>query len=221
MIADLDSLNEEYHKLRPEERLEVLFRKLGNQRILFTSSFGTTAVVLLHMLSRVKPDAAVYFLDTGYHFKETLAYKEEISRLLNLQIIDVQAEARKHRFTQENDTWRHNTDLCCYINKVRPVEELQQNCDVWVSGILRFQNANRVNMRIWERKQNQELLKFHPLIDMTPDEVMLYMQVWDLPTHPLVGEGYESIGCHHCTAKGSGRSGRWQGSAKTECGLHT
>lgn len=220
MISEIDSLNEHFDKLRPEERLKELFDKLGDQRILFTSSFGSTAVVLLHMLSRVRPETPVYFLDTGYHFKETLAYKEQIAQLLNLQIIDVQAEARKHRFTIENETFKKNTDLCCYINKVRPVEELQQNCDIWVSGILRFQNANRVNMRVFERKPNQNLIKFHPIIDMTPNEVMLYMQIYDLPTHPLVDEGYDSIGCHHCTSKGSGRSGRWQGSAKTECGLH-
>ncbi|WP_224997537.1 phosphoadenylyl-sulfate reductase [Cesiribacter sp. SM1] len=218
MIAEIDLLNERFDKLTPEERLKDLFNVQDEKKILFTSSFGSTAVVLLHMLSRVKPGMPVYFLDTGYHFKQTLDYKNQVAAQLNLNIIDVKAEERKFKFTSENETWRYNQDLCCYINKVRPVEELQKNYDVWVSGLLRFQNANRVNMKVWERKQ--DILKFHPIIDMTQEEVMLYMQIWDLPMHPLVEEGYDSIGCLHCTAKGSGRSGRWKDSAKTECGLH-
>lgn len=218
MTSEIDSLNERYDQLRPEDRLKELFNDFEEGKILFTSSFGSTAVILLHMLSRVKPGMPVHFLDTGYHFKETLAYKTQLKEILNLNIIDVQADKRKHSFTIENQTWRNNSDLCCYINKVRPVEELQQHYNVWVSGLLRFQNANRLNMKVWERKQDK--LKFHPIIDMTPEEVMLYMQIWDLPMHPLVEEGYDSIGCHHCTAKGSGRAGRWMNSGKTECGLH-
>ena len=217
--SEIESLNSRFDPLRPEERLKELFELFGDQDILITSSFGTTAVILLHMLSRVRPDIPVYFLDTGYHFKETLEYKNQLAEQLNLKFIDVGAAENRHRFSIENQTWKTNQDLCCFINKVYPIDQLKQQFKVWVSGILRFQNANRQNMNIWERKHD-DILKFHPIIDMSQEEVMLYMQIWDLPTHPLVNEGYDSIGCFHCTTKGNGRSGRWKDSAKTECGLH-
>jgi phosphoadenosine phosphosulfate reductase len=218
MISDIDSLNIRFDQMRPEERLKELFELVDEKKVLITSSFGSTAVILLHMLSKARPGMPVYFLDTGFHFQETLDYKAQVAKQLNLQIIDVKAREPQHTFTKENQTWRHNQDLCCYINKVRPQEQLQQNFDVWVSGLLRFQNANRVNMQVWQRRQ--DIYKFHPIVDMTQDEVQLYMQIWDLPTHPLVEQGYDSIGCHHCTAKGTGRSGRWKDTTKTECGLH-
>lgn len=218
-IESIESLNNRFTPLRPEERIQELFSLLDEQKILFTSSFGATAVVLLHMLSKIRPGMPVHFLDTGYHFQETLDFKHELAQKLNLNFIDVKAAERRHRFTRENSTFKHNQDLCCYINKVQPIDSLKENYSVWVSGLLRFQNANRQNMKVWERRHD-DILKFHPIIDMSQEEVMLYMQVWDLPLHPLVTQGYDSIGCHHCTAKGNGRAGRWKDTAKTECGLH-
>ena len=220
-IESLESLNTRFEVMRPEERFKELFNLVDDQKILFTSSFGSTAVILLHMLSKIRPGAPVHFLDTGYHFKETLDYKNQLAEQLNLQFIDVKSATNRYNFTAENQTWKNNQDLCCYINKVQPIDDLKKNYEVWVSGLLRFQNANRQNMNIWERRVRDNIIKFHPIIDMTQDEVVLYMQIYDLPMHPLVDQGYDSIGCHHCTAKGNGRSGRWQNAGKTECGLHT
>ncbi len=219
MMSDIESLNNRFTPLRPEDRLKALFELLDEQKILITSSFGSTAVVLLHMLSKVRPGMTVHFLDTGYHFEETLAYKTELAQKLNLTFVDVRAVERKHRFTAENNTWKHNQDLCCFINKVEPIDDLKKNYSVWISGLLRYQNANRQNMKVWERK-HEDITKFHPIIDMTHDEVLLYMQIYDLPMHPLVEQGYDSIGCRSCTAKGNGRSGRWKDTPKSECGLH-
>lgn len=218
MTNDIDSWNKEFTPLSPAERLKELFEHVDEKEVLVTSSFGSTSVLLLHMLSKAKPGFPVYFIDTGYHFKETLAYREQLASQFNLQIISVGAEERKHRFTRENETWRFNHDLCCFINKVSPVDELKKKHKVWVSGLLRFQNANRQNMEVFEDRQG--ILKFHPIIDMKQDEVALYSQLYDLPVHPLLEKGYDSIGCTHCTAKGSGRAGRWMDSAKSECGLH-
>ena len=105
-----------------------------------------------------------------------------------------------------------------YINKTNPLEMIKPNFDVWVSGILRFQNGFRKQLNVFESKA--EMLNFYPLIDLTREEVGQYIKIYDLTVHPLVHEGYDSIGCTHCTKKGNKREGRWIDSAKDECGLH-
>lgn len=217
-IGSLDSLNTEFAQLSPLDRLAKLFDYVDEKELLFTSSFGSTSVLLLHMLSKVRPSFPVHFINTGYHFEETLAYRQLLTDQFGLQVIDVAAEERKHRFTKENETWRYNQDLCCFINKVSPIDAIKKEHKIWISGLLRFQNANRQKMEIFQPSPN--IIKFHPIIDMTPDEVALYRQIYDLPLHPLLEKGYDSIGCTHCTAKGSGRTGRWMNSTKSECGLH-
>ncbi|WP_017731445.1 phosphoadenylyl-sulfate reductase [Nafulsella turpanensis] len=218
MKDEIDSWNKSFQKLSPRERLYALFEKVEEKDILLTSSFGSTSAVLLHMLSKVRPGFSVYFVDTGYHFEETLTYRELVTKQLGLTLIDVRAEERKHRFTRENETWKLNQDLCCFINKVSPVDELKRRHLIWVSGLLRFQSENRQKMELFE--QRPDIVKFHPVIDMKPEEVALYRQIHELPEHPLLRQGYDSIGCKHCTVKGAGRSGRWADSPKTECGLH-
>ncbi len=218
MTEDIGSLNHKFTSLNAADRLKALFEETDEKDVLVTSSFGSTSVVLLHMLSKARPGFPVYFINTGFHFDETIAYRKQLEEQFNLQVIDAGAEERKHRFTSVNETWRYNQDLCCSINKVGPVDELKKNHKVWISGLLRFQNANRQNMQVFEKKQ--DIIKFHPIIDMTAEEVALYMQIYDLPVHPLVKQGYDSIGCAHCTAKGTGRTGRWMNTSKIECGLH-
>ncbi|EMR02948.1 phosphoadenylyl-sulfate reductase [Cesiribacter andamanensis] len=218
IVEETDSLTLRFAGLTPQERLEALFRLVPQEQVLFTSSFGSTSAVLLHLLSRVRPGMPVHFVDTGFHFPETLAYKELLAGRLGLRLIDVGADARRHRFTRENETWRYNPDLCCYINKVYPVDRLKGDYKVWISGLLGFQNPQRQQKTLFEKKG--DILKLHPILDMSQQEVLLYLKVWDLPLHPLLAQGYESIGCTHCTARGQGRSGRWMDSTKTECGLH-
>lgn len=215
---DLDILNKDFDALSSVDRLAKLFEVFDSERVLMTSSFGATSVVLLHMLSKIKPDHPIYFIDTGYLFPETIRYREQLIEKLKLNVVDVKAKANHHRFTQENLTWKYTSDLCCFINKVGPTEKLKEGKEVWISGLLRFQNANREKLRVFE--QRGEILKFHPIIDMTEEEVQTYCLIYELPLNPLVYQGYGSIGCTHCTAKGEGREGRWLNSSKTECGLH-
>lgn len=215
---NLVRLNERYHPLSPLERMEQLFSEFDHDRILMTSSFGTTSVILLHMISKVAPNHPVYLVNTDYLFEETIQYKEEIKGKLELNIIEVGAQENKHRFTQENQTWKYQNDLCCFINKVDPTNQLKNGKDVWISGLLRFQNANRHHLRIFEPRS--ELLKFHPIIDMTAEEVSLYSTIYELPQNKLYYQGYGSVGCTHCTEKGDNREGRWLYKQKTECGLH-
>lgn len=218
MKEEIGYLNKRFASLSPQERVAALFEEVAEEDVLVTSSFGSTSAILLHMLSKARPGFPVYFVDTGYHFEETLAYRELLIGKLGLTLIDARAEERKHRFTKENETWRLNQDLCCFINKVSPVDELKSRHKIWVSGLLRFQNENRQRMELFE--QRPDIIKFHPIIDMSPEEVVLYRQVYELPQHPMVRQGYDSIGCSHCTVKGTGRAGRWADSAKSECGLH-
>ncbi len=207
-----------YEKLTPQERLENLFNTVDPDKILVTSSFGSTSFVLLHMISQVKPDHPIYFVNTSYLFEETLAYKNLLKEKLNLRIIETSAPENRQNFTRQNESWRYNQDLCCFINKVDPVSQLRPSHDVWISGLLRYQNANRQKMKIFDPKE--DILKVHPIIDMTEEEVGLYQMIYEIPSHPLTEQGFNSVGCTHCTQRGVGRSGRWANSAKTECGLH-
>ena len=211
-------LNQSYHPLSFQKRLERLFEEFSQEEVLVTSSFGTTSMVLLHLLSKAKPGHPVHFIDTSYHFPETLEYRDRLVEALGLKVIEVQAEKKKNRFTSENQTWRFNQDLCCFINKVEPLEKIKGNYRIWVSGLLGFQNTHRKALDLFEPKDG--LLKFHPLIDMSKEDLNLYRQLFDLPTHSLIQKGYNSVGCTHCTKKGTERKGRWFDMEKTECGLH-
>ncbi|ELR69074.1 Phosphoadenylyl-sulfate reductase [Fulvivirga imtechensis AK7] len=216
---DISEANEQFGSLSPKERLENIFQNFKPEEILITSSFGGSSVVLLHMLSQVKPGHPIHFINTSFHFKETLEYRDQLTRQLNLNVVDISAKPNKNRFTHENKTWKYNQDLCCFINKVAPLSEIKSGYKVWISGLMAFQNENRRNIKILEPKGNQ--IKVHPLIDMSSSDVDLYQLIYELPAHPLTSEGYASIGCHNCTSKGRGRNGRWSGTAKTECGLHS
>lgn len=214
----ITELNNKYKSLSFQERLEQLFKDFPEEEILITSSFGTTSMALLHLVSKVKPGHPVHFIDTSYHFPETLSYRDELVAQLGLKVIEVKAESKKNKFTNENQTWRFNQDLCCFINKVEPLDKIKSGYQVWVSGLLGFQSMHRKNLGIFQEKGS--LLKFHPLIDMSKEDLNLYRQLFELPTHELLKQGYDSVGCTHCTQKGSGRRGRWIDVDKTECGLH-
>lgn len=213
---NLDELNKKYLLLSPEGRIQELYKDF--RKVLFTSSFGTTAAFLLHLFHKIKPNETVYFLDTTYHFNETIEYKEALTKLLNLKVIDVKPEEWKNNFTQKDKTWNSDPDLCCSINKVEPLEKIKANFEVWVSGLMSAQNSHRQNLKVFEEKDG--ILKFYPLIDQNEKSTKEYMIKNNLPEHPLLSQGYSSVGCFHCTVAGKGRSGRWVNKSKTECGLH-
>ncbi len=213
---NLEELNKKYLVLSPEDRIQQLYKDFG--KVLFTSSFGTTSAFLLHLFHKVKPNETVYFLDTTYHFNETIEYKEALTKLLNLKVIDVKPEEWKNNFTNQDKTWNSDPDLCCSINKVEPIEKIKINFDVWVSGLMASQNTFRQNLKVFEEKEGS--IKFYPLIDQSEKIANEYIVKNKLPQHPLLSQGYSSIGCFHCTVAGKGRSGRWVNKSKTECGLH-
>lgn len=215
-MKSLEELNREYSVLSPEDRVKQLYHDFD--KVLLTSSFGTTSAVLLNIFSKVNPKQEVFFLDTTYHFAETLEYKDTLSKQLGLIVNTVKPEQWKNDFTNSDQTWSKDPDLCCSINKVEPLDKIKAGYQIWVSGLMQSQNSFRKQMNIFEEKGG--ILKFYPIIDLSEDQAKVYMKENGLPEHPLLRHGFSSVGCIHCTVKGRGREGRWVNRSKTECGLH-
>lgn len=218
MIFSLKDLNERYLGLSPHQRVEALYKDFDQSEIMLTSSFAATSAFLLKVFSDVNKDQLIYFIDTGYHFPETLIYKEYLTKLYDLKVESVRADELKHKFTQEDLTWSKNPDYCCSINKVEPLANIKKNHTVWISGLMRWQSDQRASLDFFEKRQ--DILKFYPLLDITVEGRENFIKDHHLPPHPLKTKGYFSIGCKHCTVPGEDRSGRWNNNPKTECGLH-
>ncbi len=219
MKPNFKELNTKYSPLTPDERLRELYKDFSPNEILFTSSFGTSSILLLHIVNGINPQQKVHFLDTSFHFFETLKYKETLKQLYNLDIVDIKPDEYQNSFTREEKTWKSNPDLCCSVNKVNPLASVKEGFKIWISGLMQNQNNVRENFEIFQEVDG--IIKFHPLIDLTTDKKNQIIKENTLPEHPLFADGYESVGCTHCTVKGQGRSGRWSGKLKTECGLHS
>jgi len=202
--------------------------KAKNLKLFASSSFQTQSVVLLHLLSEIDNSIPIYFLNTGYHFSETLLYKEQLTDLFNLTVIDLRSDIPK--IQQLNNKGRllytSDPDYCCYLNKVQPLEPVLKEFDVWISGVRADQSATRSKMS-GENKAQHGVVRYHPMIGWTGKMIYDYINEHNLPKHPLDGKGYFSIGCQPCTIKidlestGDGRDARWYGMNKTECGIHT
>ena len=211
-------LNDIFRPLQPEQRITELYRHFTTDDVMLTSSFAATSAYLLHLFSVYQPEQEVLFIDTGYHFEETLIYKEYLTKVYGLKTREVSAEAWKHEFTTKDETWTKDPDYCCTINKVEPLEKLKEEHEIWVSGLMSWQSDRRATLDIFEERGG--VIKFYPLLDVTREQREAYIKDHLLPFHPLQSKGYFSIGCTHCTKPGKGRKGRWNNSPKTECGLH-
>ncbi|MCW9706989.1 phosphoadenylyl-sulfate reductase [Fodinibius salsisoli] len=215
-LVNKEKINRSLSAKIVDARVAQIFNSFED--VLVTSSFGTTSVVLLHLVSRIKPDWPIYFIDTGYHFEETLSYKRRLTRLLDLNVIDLHPDSSSHEATEKEQLWIKDSDKCCKINKLAPIEQIKKKHKVWMSGLIGFQNRHRSTLKIIDEKD--EILKFYPLIDWNSSLVEEYITSHSLPQHPLKEQGYHSVGCTHCTVPGVGREGRWNNQVKTECGLH-
>ena len=193
-------------------------------RVAASSSFQTQSMPLLHLISRVCPEMPILFLDTGFHFPETLAFRDIVRRTLGLRIEVLTSEVGHDRFKKTHgQLYRTTPDHCCFLNKVEPMRRARAGLSAWVSGIRRDQTRQRSRIPIVTKGQDG-VLKIHPMARWTRSDVWRYVSDLDLPTHPLVEQGYTSIGCAPCTRQPTDasdeRSGRWSESSKTECGLH-
>ncbi|UWQ20786.1 phosphoadenylyl-sulfate reductase [Jannaschia sp. W003] len=210
------------HEGAPAE--DVLRAALGLGSTALVSSFGADSVVLLHMAAQLDRAVPVLFLETGMLFPETLAYQRRVAETLGLEDVRVIRPANEDLFLYdpEGDLHGRDPDLCCTLRKVRPLELAVQDFDAVVTGRKRMQAGTRAAMPLFEAEGGR--IRANPLAAWTGAELAAYMDDHALPRHPLVAQGYPSIGCAPCTTKVApgedARSGRWRGREKTECGIH-
>ena len=214
----ISELNDRYRPLNFEERLRTLYCDFQPEKVMVTSSFAATSAYFLHIISRSRPEQVIFFIDTGFHFPETLLYRDYLIGLFHLKVQDLKADSYQHWYSEREKLYQVDPDFCCTINKINPLEEIKPNYHIWVSSLMSWQTDHRAGLKIFEERRG--IIKFNPMIDVTREERDAYIREHKLPFHPLVAAGYSSIGCTHCTVKGEGRSGRWVGEPKTECGLH-
>ena len=215
---EIGELNEIYGLLSPLDRLKKVFHEFDHDDILVTSSFGTTSGILMGMVSKVAPGHPIHFIDTTFCFRKTLKYKQTLTRILGLNIVNVLPEIEDNLAARNTQLWESNKEHCCYLNKIKPFEPFKKGKKIWVSGLLMNQPPFRQNLEIFERRNG--IIKMHPNIDTSASGFEQFLLDNNIPPHPLKLEGFDSVGCTHCTMKGNGRSGRWSGTSKTECGLH-
>lgn len=214
----IDMLNDMFKVIHIRERIRLLYELFDEDEILFTSSFGTKSAYLLFLINEIRPSQTVHFIDTAYHFPETIQYKKQITEAFGLKVVDVLPDIEKHMLTREGEWWKDHPRMCCTINKIAPVEPLIAKHKIWIAGLMAFQTKFRSRLEVFV--EQGDIIKFHPLVDIEEAEFLYQFEVNNIPRHPLETSGYGSIGCTHCTKPGSGRKGRWQGTGKTECGLH-
>lgn len=196
------------------------------KKLFTTSSFQSHSLVLLHIISRVDSTIPVYFINTGYHFPETLRFRDEVTERFRINTIDLKPEISRHlqRDHEGKFLYASNPDHCCHLNKVQPMEFLLKSHDVWINGVRADQSSARAAMEI-EQPARYGCMRFHPMLDWTARMIFQYQKEYQLPKHPLEDKGYASIGCEPCTRKLTSdmqeREARWYGLKKTECGLHT
>ncbi len=227
-VADVEALNGRFADVPTIAMLRAVLREGLAGDIAAVSSFGAESAVLLHLIATIDRSVPVLFLDTGKHFPETLAYRDEVMKRLgmnNLVNLTPNAEA----LTARDGTglrWSYDPDGCCEIRKVQPLAAALSHFDASFTGRKGFQSATRAGLQTFELDQTdaQGRLKINPLATWSSGQVSAYFEATGLPAHPLVAQGYPSIGCSPCTTKVAPgedpRSGRWKGWDKTECGIH-
>ena len=191
-----------------------------------TSSFQTQSLPLLHIISQSGIDIPILFTNTGFLYPETVTFAEQISKRLNLRLISVKSEVPKinQRDNAGRFLYASDPDYCCHINKVKPLEIILAQNDIWINGIRADQSSVRAEMSEFENATH-DCLRYHPMLEWDSKMVFHYRKLHDLPEHPLEAKGYVSVGCEPCTvmfaAGGNARNSRWFGLNKTECGINT
>lgn len=210
--------------------LRILEWAYGNygESIIYSCSFGAEGMILIDLISTVKKDAEIVFLDTDLHFQETYDLIDRVKeRYPELRITLKKPDLSLDRQAEEygDALWQKDPNQCCYIRKIKPLEEVLSGASAWISGLRREQSPSRQNTDFVNKDERFKSIKVCPLIHWTWDDVWDYIESHDLPYNELHDFQYPSIGCIPCTSQvaegGDSREGRWSGSGKTECGLHT
>ena len=221
----LYAANKELRHASPRAILKWGYDLYGDD-IMMATGFGTSGIVMMHILSELRDDPKVFYLDTDLLFAETYQLRDKLSEALGIQFervhaglsIDEQAEKYAEKL------WERAPNTCCFLRKVAPLRKFLTNKKAWVTGVRRDQAITRAGTQIVEWDQANQLLKLNPLAYWTKEDVWSYIRLNDLPYNELHDKGYPSIGCRPCTkAIKPGeheRAGRWGGTTKVECGIH-
>jgi phosphoadenylyl-sulfate reductase (thioredoxin) len=221
--ADLAALNARYSESDALDILHDAVTRTWRGRIALMSSFGAEAAVSLHLLARVDPSTPVLFLDTGRLFAQTEQYQRELTDKLGLTNIRILKpnSGEVSREDADGKLWSRDSDACCAMRKVRPLDGVIGDYDALITGRKRFHGGERMKLPAVERVNGT--MRINPLARWSAEDVQAYFRRYDLPRHPLTDMGYASIGCWTCTAPAHNddvRSGRWVGQDKSECGIH-
>ena len=215
---------EGYARASAADVLAWVARTFDRRRVAVASSMADTA--LPHLVATVLPGVDVVFLDTGYHFAETLATRDELARRVDVRIRSVRPDqsVAEQDATHGPDLFSRDPGSCCALRKVEPLTRTLKDYDVWITGVRRVESPTRAGTPVIEWDPSFDLVKVNPLVAWSDADVAAYLKRHDVPVHPLIARGYPSIGCAPCTravaAGADPRSGRWSGFDKTECGLH-
>jgi len=225
VLPAADELDRALRDASPHEVIAAALKAVGRDHLALVSSFGTQSAALLKVMADVDPSIPVIFLDTGWLFEETLAYRDTLIDKLGLR--DVRSikpdEATLSREDPERELWFSDPDACCRIRKVEPLSRALKPFAGWINGRKRFQGGLRAAIPVVE--EDGARLKFNPFANVSREEIEAIFGRANLPPHPLVASGFRSVGCMPCTSRTAPdedeRAGRWRGRGKTECGIHT
>jgi phosphoadenosine phosphosulfate reductase len=245
-LDDIGTVGPDTNRLPPEDALRVEVAHLNAAlrhhsatdvlrravevlpNLALVSSFGAESVALLHLASMVKRDLPVLFIDTQMLFTETLVYQQELSERLGLRNVRIIKAADLAAHDPDGTLHQRDTDACCDLRKTRPLAAALTGYDGWISGRKRFQSGTRAALEFFEVEAGTDSaparIKVNPLAYWSSQDVADYIDENRLPRHPLVAQGFPSIGCAPCTSKVApgedARAGRWRDQDKEECGIH-
>ena len=221
IAAMLTQLNRQFELQPPRALLHWALETFGPHVALGTG-FGPTGIVLMHMVTQIRPETTIFYLDTGLLFSETYDLRDRLEaqlgiRLTRLYFNDPPAE-------QAPGLWQHDPNACCHLRKVVPLRRFLADKDAWITGLRRDQSPGRAQTQLLEWSIANQVVKLNPLANWREDQVWAYIQAHELPYNPLHDEGYPSLGCWPCTRPvqpgETNRAGRWAGMEKTESGIH-
>ncbi|WP_203362652.1 phosphoadenylyl-sulfate reductase [Bacillus sp. REN10] len=199
-----------------------------DDQLMYACSFGIEGIVLIDLISSIRPDASIVFLDTNYHFQETYDIIDKVKQRypsLHIHLKQPALTIEEQIETYGEDLWKQDPNMCCQLRKIIPLKEALEPATAWISGLRREQSNTRKHTNYVNQDHKFKKIKICPLIHWTWKEVWRYVHKHQLDYHALHDQGYPSIGCHPCTKPAISmedlRSGRWTNSGKTECGLHT
>jgi phosphoadenosine phosphosulfate reductase len=224
-LPPAEVLDQALRHASPSQVIATALRIVGREHLALVSSFGIESAALLKVMADVDPAIPVVFLDTGWLFEETLAYRDTLIEKLGLRdvrSIEPLAETLS-REDPDRELWFSDPDACCRIRKVEPLRRALAPFRGWINGRKRFQGGLRADISVVEADGAR--LKFNPFANVSRQAIEAIFADAKLPPHPLAASGYLSVGCMPCTSRTSpdedARAGRWRGRAKTECGIHT